>query len=186
MTGRVRAYLGMSLDGRIAGPKGELDWLHEPRNRDASAPAPKAESHWIAYEDFMTSIGVLLMGRGTFDIVSDLDSWPYEVPVMVATESSTPHHLPERVSVASGTIDELVAEALAAAAGRDVYIDGGKLVSSALDAGLLDELTTTVLPTVRGRGIGLFDELSSSADLDLTRLSVGEGGAVQMTWEPHR
>ena len=49
---------------------------------------------------------------------------------------------------------------------------------------LLNELITTVLPTVRGSGIGLFDSLSSAHNLDLIDVATNEGGAVQLTWVP--
>ena len=187
VTGRVRAYLGVSVDGRIAGPDDDLGWLERPRERQASSPVPVGPDGWVGYEEHMASVGALLMGRRTFDMVSGFDGWPYgDVPVLVATSRDLPEGRPSTVRRVTGSTAEVVAAAREVAADRDVYVDGGRLVSAVLEAGLLDELTTTLLPTVVGPGVGLFDGLRGGRDLDLVRLATSEDGAVQLTWAPHR
>ena len=59
MTGQVRAYLGMSLDGRIAGPDHSLDWLDAPRSRADDGPEPTQGGTWLSFEQHMASVGVL-------------------------------------------------------------------------------------------------------------------------------
>lgn len=185
MSGRVRGYLGMSLDGRIAGPGDDLEWLHATRTRRVEEPVPEVGGAWLTYEAFMADIGVLLMGRGTFDVVSGFQYWPYgETPVVVATNRALPTDVPATVTAAAGSVEELIDAARERSGGGDVYLDGGRLVSAALDAGLLDELTTTVLPTVRGPGVGLFEHLGTPRDLDLVNVATDPGGAVQLTWVP--
>ncbi|MGI8632029.1 MAG: dihydrofolate reductase family protein [Solirubrobacterales bacterium] len=183
MSGRVRGYLGMSLDGRIADPGDDLGWLDESRPRAVGGPVPATAGEWLSYEDFTAAVGVLLMGRRTFDVVSGFDEWFYgELAVLVATHRPLPASSPPTVTSISGTVDEVVAEARRLSGGNDVYVDGGQLVCAVLDAGLLDELTTTVLPTVRGPGVGLFDALRGPHELELVRVATNEGGAVQLTW----
>jgi dihydrofolate reductase len=185
MSGRLRAYLGMSLDGRIAGPADELDWLHDTGSRGVSAPVPDTVGDWLSYEDFMADIGLLLMGRRTYDVVSAFDDWPYgDLPVIVATHRPLPDPVPPTVGATSGTTAEIAVQALGLAQGRDVYVDGGVLVSAILDAGLLEELTTTILPIVLGPGIGLFDALTGPRDLDVCAVATSADGAVQLTWVP--
>ena len=185
MSGRARAYLGMSIDGRIAGPEHSLRWLHEERPREVESSPPESPGAWVSYDDFMADIGVLLMGRRTFDVVSEFDRWPYgDLPVVVASSRALPENHAATVSDACGSTSEILAAARARTEGGDVYVDGGQLVSSFLDDGLLDELTTTVLPTVRGPGVGLFESLAGPHNLDLVDLAVGEGGAVQLRWIP--
>lgn len=175
----------MSLDGRIAGPDDDLAWLEEPRQRAVEEPVPGTTGEWLAYEDFTADVGVLMMGRRTFDVVSGFDEWFYgELAVLVVTHRSLPASIPSTVTSTSGTVDEVVFEAREMAGEGDVYVDGGQLVCAVLDAGLLDELTTTVLPTVRGPGVGLFDALGGPHELDLVRVVTNEGGAVQLTWVP--
>ena len=185
MGGRVRGYLGMSLDGRIAGPGDDLGWLEEPRTRSVDQPVPSTDGEWLTYERFTADVGVLVMGRSTFDVVLGFDEWFYgELPVMVATHRPLPDAVPATVTLTSGPIADVMAAAVERAEGLDVYVDGGRLVSAALQAGLLDELTTTVLPTVRGPGVGLFDGLVGPHELDLVNVATNEGGAVQLTWVP--
>lgn len=181
---RLRAYLGMSLDGRIAGVDDDLDWLTFDRARRVDTPVPSGSTPWLSYEDFTADIGVMLMGRRTYDVVATFDEWFYgSIPVLVATSRDL-DPVVDTVRAVRGTLDELVAAARAAAGSGDVYVDGGRLVSSLLDAGMLDEVVTTVLPTVRGSGIGLFDTVTGPHDLDLVGVAVNDGGAVQLTWVP--
>lgn len=57
---------------------------------------------------------------------------------------------------------------IAAAAGhRRLYIDGGRTVQSFLAAGLIDELTVTVVPVLLGAGVRLFGTLPSDVPLRL-------------------
>lgn len=192
-TGRVRAYLGASVDGRIAGPEHQLDWLDGPHDRRVPGRVPTGPDTYLDYEAFTADVGAMLMGRTTFDVVSSFETWPYGdadtpddgPPIVVATSRPLPDDVPAGVVAASGTVHDLVAAARGVAGGRDVYADGGRLVSSLLDAGLLDELTVTVLPTVRGTGIGLFDSLRSPRGMDCTRVATNEAGFVQLTWVPH-
>lgn len=172
----------MSLDGRIAGPDHELDWLSA--HRSPAPSVPRTHDEFVTYDDFIRDVGVILMGRGTFDVVAGFGQWPYgQTPVVVATNRSL-DEVPPTVTTASGQPQELLASALQRAEGGDVYVDGGQLVSSLLEAGLLDELITTILPTVRGPGIGLFDSVRGPVDLALTKVATDPGGLVQLTWEP--
>lgn len=185
MGGRVRAYLGMSLDGRIAGPQDQLDWLDAERPRRLPDPVEPTGTIPLAYEDLMADVGAMLWGRRTLDVVAGFDQWSHgDVPVLVATSRPLDPPAPT-VRAVAGPVDRLVAEALAVADGGDVYVDGGRLVCSVLAAGLLDELTITILPTVRGEGIGLFDGLAGPQDLDLVRVAVQDGAMAQLTYAPH-
>ena len=184
---RVRAYLGTSVDGRIAGPDDDLVWLEQPRARAVDEPVPTGPDAMLGYEQHMATVGALLMGRQTFDVVSGFDGWPYgDLPVLVATSRDLPEERPSTVAAVRGDVPQVVAAALEVAGGQDVYVDGGRLVSAVLDAGLLDELVMTVLPTLRGPGVGLFDGLTQPHDLDLVGVATSDGGAVQLTWRPQR
>lgn len=95
-TGRVRAYLGVSLDEHIAGLDDELGWLEEAPDRRATAPPPTLGSEAIGYERLMADVGALLMGRRTFDVVAGFEGgWPYgDLPVLVATHRPLDPHEP--------------------------------------------------------------------------------------------
>lgn len=153
---RVRVYIACSLDGFIAGADNDLSWL--PQEDDApDPPGWQRDPGAIEYADFIANVGALLMGRGTFDVVQGFGvDWPYgDRPVLVPTHRPLETDVPT-VRAVSGSISDLVAEALAAADGKDVYIDGGVLIRDALDAGLIDDMIITMSPTVLGSGHPLF------------------------------
>lgn len=171
--GRVRVFLAMSLDGFLAGEGDDLSFL----------PPPDAGGDDGGFAALLAEVGALLMGRRTFEVVSGFDGpWPYgELPVLVAT--SRPLASPvATVRAVRGTVPELLAEARRAAAGRDIYVDGGALVRSVLDAGAVDELTVTVVPVVLARGVPLFRGLLARRDLTLSDSRALPHGLVQLRY----
>lgn len=86
-----RVYMAQSLDGFIAGPNGELDWLAAIDNPEGSD---------LGFAEFMASVDALLMGRNTFEVVAAFDAWPYDKPVFVASNSlkQLPEGLPAKLS----------------------------------------------------------------------------------------
>lgn len=164
----------MSIDGFIAGPNGDLAWLDEPAN--------PTESDY-GFVAFMDSVDAVVMGRNTFDFVVNFDGdWPYTKPMLVASRSLT--EVPDKAvdtEIVSGSPEEIVA--LAAERGwTKIYIDGGALVTSFVNAGLLDELTATVLPVALGSGVPLFGELAKYNWFDHVRTEVINDLLVQTTY----
>jgi dihydrofolate reductase len=173
MTNRVRVFIACSLDGFIAGPNDELDWLEGPKGAEDT------------FTPFMAQVGAMLMGRRTYDVVQGLEgAWPYgDMPVLVAT------HRPlqaahDSVRAVSGTIADLVARAKQVARDKDVYLDGGDLIRRALDATLIDEMTVTLIPIILGTGLPLFAGTARRHALELiNERSIG-GSLVELTYRP--
>src|SRR5271166_4921717 len=61
----VSVFIGTSVDGFIARPNGELDFL----------PVDGGEPH--GYDEFMASVDALVIGRKTFETVLGYPAWPY-------------------------------------------------------------------------------------------------------------
>jgi dihydrofolate reductase len=168
---KLRVFIAASLDGFIAGPNDELDWL--PGHSDIED----------TFTPFMAQIGALLMGRRTYDVVCSLpDPWAYgDTPVLVPTSRPlTPLH--NSIRAVQGSIEEVVTAARQAAAGRDVYVDGGTLIRSALDAGLIDEIALTTVPVILGAGIPLFAGSTHRRSFTLRESRHIGGGLVQSTY----
>ena len=149
---KVQVYCAISLDGFLAGPDDDLSWLN------ASNPEP-AELGTIGFPAFMAQTGVMLMGRQTFDVVMSFGvDWPYgATPVLIATSRPLPDDAPTTVMACSGDIRALCEQAKEIAGDKkNVYLDGGSLISQALDAGCVDELILTVAPVLLGRGAPLY------------------------------
>jgi dihydrofolate reductase len=180
----IRAYLATSLDGFVAGPHDELAWLE---GRGIGTP-PYGAAPWIntpgqgalEFDEFLSGIGCILMGRRTYDIVAAFPGWPYgEVPMRVVTHRPL-ESARSWVEPVSGEFDELVARARDVAGERDVYVDGAAIVREILAARLLDHLVVTVVPTALGRGVSLFGGLPSPAELTVERVARYADGLVQI------
>ena len=168
------AYLGMSLDGFIAGPNDELDWLEQ---------VDKLEGEDFGYAEFMESVDALIMGRRTYQTVADLGvGWPYALPVVVM--SSRVIEVPDEVAqceVSSNTPAAMISEAEDRGWSK-LYIDGGQLVSSFLNEGLLDELIVSVLPVALGSGISAFAGLVGNHWLNHESTKTIDNGMVQLRY----
>ncbi len=170
---KVRVFIACSLDGFIAGPNDELDWLQG------------SDSAEDTFTPFFKQIGAMLMGRRTYDVVCKFEGvWPYgDTPILVAT--NRPLQTPKDcIQSSQGTIGELVARAKSMAEGRDIYLDGGNLIRQALDAELVDEVTLTVIPIILGDGVTLFGGTLQIHRMDLLSHRAIGGGMVELVYKP--
>jgi dihydrofolate reductase len=151
----ISVFVGTSLDGFIARPNDDLDWL----------PAGGGEPH--GYDEFMASIDALVIGRKTFEKVLTLDAWPYGDKRVVVL-SSRPVDLSAArggvVEQMAGPPAEIVAQ-LAASGAQHLYVDGGITIQRFLQAGLVQRLVITRVPVLIGEGIPLFGALPHDVPL---------------------
>ncbi len=179
-TGSV--FLGMSVDGFIARPDGDLSWL---TGGDEAGGAPDDGAGGdFGFADFVAAIDALVVGRGTYDVIAPIDEWPYQgKPVHVISTTMTPG-ADERITV-HRSFDDAVA-ALQAAGYRRVYVDGGRTVRTFLAAGLIGDLTLSRVPVLIGAGHTPFGELPADVPLEHERTHVFPGGMVQTTYRVRR
>jgi dihydrofolate reductase len=146
---RATVFIGTSLDGFIARPNGDLDWL----------PAGGGEPH--GYDEFIASVDALVIGRKTFEKVLTFEAWPYGDKRVVVL-SSRPIDLSAAgravVEQMAGPPAEIVAQ-LAATGAHHLYVDGGITIQRFLQAGLIQRLIITRVPVLIGDGIPLFGTL---------------------------
>ena len=60
------------------------------------------------------------------------------------------------MSTCHGNIRDLCEQAKQVAGHKNVYVDGGDVITQALDAGCVDELILTVVPVLLGQGVPLY------------------------------
>jgi dihydrofolate reductase len=151
-------FVGISVDGFMARANGGLDWL----------PQGGGESH--GYDEFMSSVDALVIGRKTYEAVLAFDTWPYaRKPVYVlSTAPIAPAPGNAVVERLCGEPREIVAQ-LTQRGHRHLYIDGGITIQRFLRAGLIRRLIVTRVPVLLGDGIPLFGPLP--ADVALTHIA---------------
>ena len=149
---RGRAFLGMSLDGFIAGPGGDLSFLESEPGKGQHTEI-RSEHPALTWETFFPTVDALVMGRTTYEKVLTFGDWPYPgmrvIVLSRALVTSDPN-----VTIAR-SIEEVVA-LLNESGATSVYVDGGRTVQEFLARDLIDEITVSVLPIVIGEGTRLF------------------------------
>lgn len=175
MPTQCSVFIACSLDGFIARPDGDIDWLHKPEY------APQDGDDW-GYSAFIERIDALVMGRNSFEKVLSFPEWPYQ-STFVAVLSSRPIAIPEalqgKVEAFSGPPAEIVAQ-LAARDKHRLYIDGGATIQHFFQAGLIDEVILTQIPVILGDGLPLFGSIGTEIALELVSSRSGDNSFVQI------
>lgn len=142
MPKRLRYQVAVSLDGFIAGPKGDYDWIVMDDAIDFDA----------LYREFDT----VVMGRKTFTMMTahgGTGAMP-GIEVVVFSRTLPPSTKPG-VRVTSDN-PRKVLKALKKKPGRDIWLfGGGELFRSMLKDGLVDTVEVAVMPVLLGEGIPL-------------------------------
>ncbi|XYK63805.1 dihydrofolate reductase family protein [Serratia marcescens] len=175
---KCSVYIATSVDGFIAGPDGDIDWL-------LLAEYAVSLLNGLSFEAFVADIDALVMGRHTYEKVRAFPEWPYgALPVVVLSTQPAPHGA-EPVRWMSGEPASVVAR-LAEVGCRHLYIDGGQTVQRFLQAGLIDELTITRVPLLLGGGIPLFGADGPEQRLRLLAVTSSDNGFVQERYAVQR
>lgn len=171
---KCSVFIATSLDGFISRTDGSIDWLNK-------ANAIVSEGEDCGYAQFMSSVDALIMGRNTFEQVLTFGEWAYKsTPVIVLSRrlNALPSNVPSTVSLSSENPTQLV-ERLSAKGLNHLYVDGGLTIQSFLAAGLIDEITITIIPVLLGSGKSLFGALPSDVQLELVSSKAFDYGFVQ-------
>ncbi|MBS3933836.1 MAG: dihydrofolate reductase [Truepera sp.] len=175
---RCSVYCAASLDGFIAKLDDDVDWLHK---QEYSQSPMKG----LVYDEFISTVDALVMGRRTFEKALSFSKWPYEgTPVVVLSNRplQIPPELKGKVRAEAGTPREIVST-LEAKGMRHLYIDGGKTLQGFLQARCIQELMITIIPVLLGAGIPLFGSLGVEVPLRLVSVTPSENGFVQVRYE---
>jgi dihydrofolate reductase len=165
---RIRYQVAMSLDGYIAGPQGEFDWIVRDPEIDFGA--------------LFAQFDTLLVGRGTFEFM--VEHGQATVPgmkIIVFSRTLQQCDFPD-VTIVAGKEKETVAE-LREKPGKDIWLFGGGLLfRSFLELGLVDTVEVAVIPVLLGGGIPLLPAPAKKAKLKLTGHKVYGSGIVLLEY----
>jgi dihydrofolate reductase len=157
-----------SLDGYIAGPKGEYDWIIMDPDID--------------FQEIFNQFDTLVMGRHTYEAAASMGPtlWSgMKVVVFSKTLSASDH---PGVTVVAEGMEEMVNE-LRSQPGKDIWLfGGGQLFRSMAEAGLVDTVELAVIPVLLGGGIPFYPAPSVQRKLALTGHKVYSTGIVALQY----
>ena len=161
----------MSLDGFIAGPNGEYDWILMDPDIDFAAA--------------MSRFDTFLIGRKTFDVMRRAGNAAPPAPGIqniVFSRTLRPEDCPG--ATLSHDAERVVAD-LRARPGKDIALfGGGELFRSLLAAALVDEVAVSVIPVLLGGGIPLLPPPAHRATLKLKKHRVyAKTGTVGLEYD---
>ena len=164
---RIRYQVAASLDGYIAGPQGEFDWIVMDPDIDFAA----------LFEQFDT----FLMGRRTFEAMagSGGGGGGSGGRTLVFSRTLRQEDHPSVEIVSGGEAERL--QALRAEPGKDIWLfGGGELFRSLLEIGQVDSVEVAVIPVLLGGGIPLLPATSRRTGLSLTGHHVYPKSGIMM------
>lgn len=192
---KLMMKMSFSVDGFVAGPNGENDWIFKSSVEESRAWA--VEKTWEA--------GLIIMGSKSFHAMAPY--WPTapgpfappmnEIPKAVFTQkgynpASAVSGIPSSPAAASwaeaqvfnGDLAEQIRQ-LKQAPGKPILAIGGAgFMRSLVETGLIDEYHLVIHPTVLGAGLPVFNGLSKPIDLKLVDTKAFPGGIVVHTYRP--
>ncbi len=159
---KITLFIAMSLDGYIADPDGNVDWLGGQNS---------GENDMESYEEFIRDVDTVIMGATTYrQLATDLspDEWMYpDLTSYVGTPA--PQQSTDKIRFTEEDPCQLV-NRLKIEEGKQIWICGGAvLVNQLMQADLIDQYFINVIPTILGDGIRLFDRMDREIKLRLVK-----------------
>jgi dihydrofolate reductase len=154
---RVRYVVAMSLDGYIAGPNGEADWIIMDPEIDFRA----------LFEQFDT----FLLGRKTFEAIGGAGGGRRQGAQTIVFSRTLRQEDYPNVTIISENPEQALAD-LRAKPGKDIWLfGGGSLFRRLLEARQVDAVEVSVMPVLLGEGIPLLPPKPSSERFELNLVS---------------
>ena len=179
---KVSVFIGTSLDGFIARDDGDIRWLDS-----ANKKATPGED--FGFNSFLGSVDLIVMGRKTFEQVITFNDWSYKDTKMIVLTSNDieiPDKLKKTVTTSNTLSPAQLIKELSDQPINHIYVDGGTVIQDFLSAGLVDEITVTIVPILIGNGKPFSRLLTSDLHLQHLKTTVYDFGFVQNKYKVNK
>ena len=167
---KIRYAVAMSLDGYIAGPKGEADWI-------VMDPEVNFGELWAQFD-------TLLMGRRTYEVaVARLGEAAFEgMKTVVVSRTMRHSDHPDITIIPEVTRDGM--QKLREQSGKDIWLcGGGELFRVLLEMRQVDTVEVSIMPVLLGGGVALLAPPAQQAKLKLSGHKIYRSGIVSLVYE---
>lgn len=173
MNRKVILYIATSLDGYIAKPDDNLDFL----------TIVEQDGQDYGYNDFIQTVDTVIVGRRTYDKVASMGfDFPHrdkDAYIITRTPRSSIGSIKFYTDNLTLLINKLKSEE-----GKNIFCDGGsEIVNELLKNSLIDEFIISVIPILVGNGIKLFKDDRPELKLELISVKSFEKGLVQFHYK---
>lgn len=183
---KLKLQVQISVDGFIAGPNGEMDWLNMNWTPDIN--------------DYVTqltdSVDTILMGRNLAEGFIPHWTAAYNQPIpepgsevfvktpkIVFSKNLTKSEWDNTIIINGNLKDEVIA--LKKKEGKDLIAYGGaKFVSSLIKEKLIDEMYLFINPSIIGKGMPIFHQINENHNLKLISSKTFNCGIIVLTYHP--
>ncbi|MEJ7827844.1 MAG: dihydrofolate reductase family protein [Segetibacter sp.] len=185
---KLKLQIQMSVDGYIAGPNGEMEWMALPWTEDLNSYV----------DEIVNSIDIIVLGRKLAQgfipywasVAANPDDPEYTAGILFTDTRKVVFSRTLDKSEWPNTLlakDDLVQEItqLKKQEGKDIYACGGAtFVSALIKHGLVDEFYLFINPTAIGNGMTIFKDLTPQQNLALVKSTAFKCGIVVLHYVP--
>jgi len=166
---RVRYSVATSLDGYIAGPEGEADWIEMDPSVDIGA----------FFREFYAQFDIAIMGRRSYEVFGGAVEG---MATYVFSRTLPPG--PRKGVTVVGEDGAARLAALRAEDGRDIWLfGGGALFGSLASAGLVDTVELAVMPVMLGAGRPVVSGNTARVTLRMSGCESSSGGVISVKYD---
>lgn len=179
---KLKLQVQMSIDGFIAGPNGEMDWMEW--NWD------DALKNYV--EEITGPVDCIVLGRKLAE--GFIPHWAANPQLEGAEKYNTTHkvvftktlekHDWANTVLAKGDLEKEINDLKKQEGGDMIAYGGSTFVSELIKHGLINEFHLFINPTVIGEGMGIFDKTESNLNLSLVKAISFSCGVVVLHYVP--
>ena len=167
---RIRYIVAMSLDGYIAGPNGEADWIVIDSD--------------VNFAELWAQFDTLLMGRRTYEAaIARLGKASFQgMKTFVVSRTLRQDDHSEATILSELSQDWL--KALRAQSGKDIWLmGGGELFRFLLEMDAVDTIEVSVIPVLLGGGVPLLPPPAQRTKLSLSDHRIYRSGQLSLIYD---